>query len=172
LIYLGVKTPVFSYNRFKGADPVAQVEMASTGEVACIGTNLLDTFYQSWQATGQQIKGKHLLITQLEINPELATQLIQLSQSGWQISAYGSTFNQLSSVGVLLNDCADNALELIAQKKYGLVINIPVNIYAAHQDRTEFAIRRQAIDYHIPLVTNQKIANLLLKCLIQYGTNI
>ena len=172
LIHLGVKTPVFSYNRFKGADPVAQVEMASTGEVACIGTNLLDTFYQSWQATGQRIKGKHLLITQLEINPEQASQLIQLSQSGWQISAYGSTFKQLSRFGVLLNDCADNALELIAQKKYGLVINIPVNTYTAHQDRTEFAIRRQAIDYHIPLVTNQKIANLLLKCLIQYGTNI
>jgi len=60
--YVGVKSPQFSYNRLKGADPVAGVEMASTGEVACFGDNLNEAFYNSWLATEQQIKNKSLFI--------------------------------------------------------------------------------------------------------------
>lgn len=163
---VAVKTPVFSYNRFKGADPVAQVEMASTGEVACIGSNLLETFYQSWQTVGQKVGGKRILLTAANLDPEFIGILQQMSQANWQINAYGATFVHLDSANVKLTNCGENALESIAQNKFDLIINIPVNIYDAHQDRAEFTLRRQAIDYHIPLVTNQNIARMLLKCLL------
>ncbi|HUC20466.1 MAG TPA: ATP-grasp domain-containing protein, partial [Candidatus Polarisedimenticolaceae bacterium] len=60
--YVGVKSPQFSYNRLKGADPVAGVEMASTGEVACFGGNIQEAFYSSWLATEQRVKGKNLFL--------------------------------------------------------------------------------------------------------------
>ena len=61
--YVGVKSPQFSYNRLKGADPVAGVEMASTGEVACFGKNLEEAFYASWLATDQVVAGKSLYLS-------------------------------------------------------------------------------------------------------------
>ncbi|QQS18978.1 ATP-grasp domain-containing protein [Candidatus Saccharibacteria bacterium] len=63
LDHVGVKTPQFSYNRMKGADPVAGVEMASTGEVACFGSEIETAFYRSWLATEQRIGGKRVLIS-------------------------------------------------------------------------------------------------------------
>ena len=63
LDYVGVKTPQFSYHRLKGANPVPHVEMASTGEVACLGHDLQEAFYTSWQATEQDISGKRLLVS-------------------------------------------------------------------------------------------------------------
>jgi carbamoyl-phosphate synthase large subunit len=157
---LGVKTPVFSYNRFKGSDPVAQVEMSSTGEVACMGEDLLETFYQSWIASGLSINGQRLLIT-IDVNPEISDLLSKLK--GWNISAYGTTYQNLSHV----SDCGSSALELIKQKQFDLIINVPHNVYESHHNREEFAIRRHAIDYHIPLVTNEQLAVMLLKCLVR-----
>ncbi len=61
--YVGVKTPQFSYHRLKGADPVAHVEMASTGEVACLGNDLLEAFFLSWMATEQTIEKKKILVS-------------------------------------------------------------------------------------------------------------
>ena len=63
LDYVGVKTSQFSYNRLKGANPVAHVEMSSTGEVGCIGYDLLDAFYKSWQATEMFVKRKKVLLS-------------------------------------------------------------------------------------------------------------
>src|SRR4029078_8042580 len=63
LDYVGVKAPQFSYNRLKGADPVAHVEMASTGEVACLGENLHDAYWRSWLSTEQTVVGKRILVS-------------------------------------------------------------------------------------------------------------
>lgn len=165
---IGVKTPVFSYNRFKGADPVAQVEMSSTGEVACIGSNLSETFYQSWQAAGQVINGKRVLVTVEDNGVQQLTHLLsQLSISGWQISAYTTTFSHLSTAGIQVSNCKEEVLGLIAEQNFDLIINIPVDIYNAQQSNTEFNIRRQAIDYHTPLVTNLQVALMLLGSLLK-----
>ncbi len=63
LDYVGVKAPQFSYQRLKGADPVAHVEMASTGEVACIGENLHDAFWRAWLSSEQPIANKSILVS-------------------------------------------------------------------------------------------------------------
>ena len=165
LKHLGVKTPVFSYNRFKGCDPVAQVEMSSTGEVACIGTDLLTTFCRSWQAAGQTINGKRLLIGAHQSSLEkLAPSLTELHKQGWLISADNSTCNELKAKN-FTHSVADIP-SAIKQQQFDLVINIPENVYDSHQNQEQFTIRRQAIDYHIPLITNLQLANLILECLI------
>ncbi|MFN4174454.1 MAG: carbamoyl-phosphate synthase large subunit, partial [Parachlamydiaceae bacterium] len=63
LDYVGVKSPQFSYHRLKGSNPVAHVEMASTGEVAALGSDLFEAFLNSYLASDQEIKGKRLLLT-------------------------------------------------------------------------------------------------------------
>lgn len=167
LKHLGVKTPVFSYNRFKGCDPVAQVEMSSTGEVACIGTDLLTTFYRSWQAAGQTINGKRLLIgAPQSVLQKLATSLTKLHKQGWLISADNSTCNELNAKAKNFTHSVADIPSAIKQQQFDLVINIPENVYDSHQNQEQFTIRRQAIDYHIPLITNLQLANLILQCLI------
>lgn len=167
LSHLGVKTPVFSYNRFKGCDPVAQVEMSSTGEVACIGTDLLTTFYRSWQAAGQTINGKRLLIgAPQSALQELVPSLTKLHKQGWLISMDDSASTQLNAEAKHLANTVVNITESIKKQQFYLVINIPENVYDSHQNQEQFTIRRQAIDYHIPLITNLQLAKLILQCLI------
>ena len=52
LNHVGIKAPQFSFSRLHGADPVLSVEMASTGEVACLGTDISDALLKSIMATG------------------------------------------------------------------------------------------------------------------------
>ena len=51
LDYVAVKVPQFSYSRLKGSNPVANVEMASTGEVACIGEDMYEAYLRSLFST-------------------------------------------------------------------------------------------------------------------------
>jgi len=172
--YIGVKTPVFSYNRFKGSDPVAQVEMSSTGEVACIGDDLLKTFYRSWMATGQTItQQKILLSTSYEISKQLSVQLMNLCNNDWLIFCTDAVFCNLTTdiKHGLQHVTMDDSNELISLNQFGLVINIPDDIYSATQNTIGFKMRRAAIDYHIPLVTNLQVAKLLLASLHKQYSN-
>lgn len=167
LNHLGVKTPVFSYNRFKGCDPVAQVEMSSTGEVACIGTDLLSTFYRSWQAAGQTINGKRLLIgAPQSVLQELVPSLTKLHKQGWLVSMDDSASAQLNAEAKQLANAIVDLPKAIKKQQFDLVVNIPENVYDSHQNQEQFTIRRLAIDYHIPLITNLQLAKLILQCLI------
>lgn len=162
LTSIGVKTPVFSYNRFKGSDPVAQLEMSSTGEVACIGSNLLDTFYKSWMAADQLIKHKYILLSATAmVSSQLSNELINLSNAGWVISATHVAYTELIKLIPNLS-YVDDAEALIKSQKVGLVVNIPDDIYSPEPSSLEFKMRRSAVDYHIPLVTNLQLAKLLL----------
>ena len=101
LDYVGIKTPQFSYHRLKGANPVAHVEMASTGEVACLGENYHEAFFRSWQATEQTVKGKRLLVSvggdqKTKILPELRI----LEKQGWELYTTSGTHDFLSQNGV------------------------------------------------------------------------
>jgi carbamoyl-phosphate synthase large subunit len=170
LDYVAVKTPQFSYNRLKGADPVAGVEMASTGEVACIGTNLEEAFYTSWLATEQQISGKNILISLPDSQKhKFLTEAASLAEHGWLLKATPGTYAYLKEHGV---PCS--RLYKIAQKKQPSVataieqkaVDLVVNIPSAEADTADaYTIRRLAIDNHIPLLTNAETARLLLRCL-------
>ncbi|CAN5386127.1 carbamoyl-phosphate synthase (glutamine-hydrolyzing) large subunit [soil metagenome] len=172
LDHVGVKNPQFSYNRLKGADPVAGVEMASTGEVACFGDDIEEAFYTSWLATDQQINGKHVF---LSLPPEQKHKFVdeatRLVADGWTIYSTKGTHDYLKTQGVKttkLHKISDNkepsVLTALLKKKFDLVINVPT----LTDTTTDGAvIRRQAIDNHIPLLTNAETGKLLLRCLTE-----
>jgi len=170
LNHVGVKTPQFSYNRLKGADPVAGVEMASTGEVACFGADLEEAFYTSWLATEQQIKGKNVFISLPdEQKYKFIDEIKLLAADNWNILATEGTHKYLKQQGVpskklyKIRDKKEPSISgAIEKRKIDLMINIPSSIT---DDADAYKIRRLAIDNHIPLMTNSETGRLLLKCL-------
>lgn len=172
LDHVGVKNPQFSYNRLKGADPVAGVEMASTGEVASFGADQEEAFYLSWLATDQKIAGKNVF---LSLPPEQKHKFIdeatRLVADGWTIYSTKGTHDYLKSQGVkttslykISDKKEPSVLSALLNKKFDLVINIPT----LTDTTTDGAvIRRQAIDNHVPLLTNAETGRLLLRCLTE-----
>ena len=174
LDYVGIKTPQFSYSRLKGANPVAHVEMASTGEVACLGENLLEAFFRSWEATEQSIKGKRILVSiGGKQKAKLLPELIKLDEKGWKIYTTPGTHDYLSQKGVAtrcLFKASDgfgpNVVDAITNQEVDLIINIPRGIASSKAVTDGFRIRRLAIDHHIPLITNIQIASVFLHSLV------
>lgn len=174
LDYVGVKAPQFSYNRLKGADPVAHVEMASTGEVACLGENLYDAYWRAWLSTEQTIAGKRILVSIADAHKyKVLPYLRELEERGWEIYSTGGTHSYLSQNGVgsyfvykASEKVEPNIRTVIANRKVDLIINIPTN--RGSEAKTDgFVIRRTAIDHHIPLITNIQSAQIILPCLIE-----
>ena len=179
LDYVGVKTPQFSYSRLKGANPVAHVEMASTGEVACLGDNLNEAFYMSWLATEQSIKGNRVLMSiGGDKKMKLLPQIQKLEEMGWEIYATENTHDFLCRQGIgssFLYKASEarepNAITAIANKQVDLIINIPRTNATGNNTTDGFKIRRLAIDHHIPLITNLHVAQLFLQCLTELDAN-
>ncbi|MCH9704101.1 MAG: carbamoyl-phosphate synthase large subunit, partial [Chlamydiae bacterium] len=171
--YVGIKTPQFSYSRLKGADPVAHVEMASTGEVACLGDDLLDAFMASWMATEQRVKGKRLLVSiGGQKKRKLLPELRKLSQMGYELYATEGTCEFLQGAGLFVRRLykasagrKPNVLDAIKNKEIDLIVTIPRSNPASSVITDGFKIRRLAIDHNIPLITNLQIAQLFLSCL-------
>lgn len=171
LDWVGVKTPQFSYRRLKGADPVAHVEMASTGEVATIGDQFLEAFFTSWLSTEQTVRGKRLLVSApLEHRLKLLDPLKRLEELGWDLFATEGTHDFLTKRGIgstcvykVGEGFEPNVATLIAKQDVDLIINIPKN--NAPKLTEGFKIRRLAIDHHVPLVTNSQLAVVMLHCL-------
>ncbi|MGB4800316.1 MAG: carbamoyl-phosphate synthase (glutamine-hydrolyzing) large subunit [Candidatus Saccharimonadales bacterium] len=170
LDYVAVKTPQFSYNRMKGADPVAGVEMASTGEVACFGTEVETAFYRSWMATEQQVGGKRILISLAdEQKHKFVEETAALVRQGWEVYATPGTHDFLRENGIMTKRVykvqgsqKPNLAAAIQDHELDLMISIP-----SREETSDYAytIRRLAIDNHIPLFTNAETGRLLLRCL-------
>lgn len=174
LDYVGIKTPQFSYSRLKGANPVAHVEMASTGEVACLGENLLEAFFRSWEATEQTVRGKRILISiGGKLKVKLLDELKKLDARGWKIYTTPGTHDFLCREGVATRcvfkaseGYSPNVVDTITKQQVDLIINIPHGIASTKAATDGFRIRRLAIDHHIPLITNLQIASVFLQSLV------
>lgn len=174
LNHVGIKTPMFSYQRIKGSNPVAHVEMASTGEVACIGDNFLEAFLSSWTATEQSIKGKNLLIS---IGGDKKSQLFpylkKLDEDKWNLFTTEGTHDYLAQRGVssrfiykTSQQLEPNVTTQISSKNVDLIINLPQG-YRMNTQSDGYQIRRLAIDNQVPLITNAQLAKVILQCLAQ-----
>jgi carbamoyl-phosphate synthase large subunit len=176
LDYVGVKAPQFSYHRLKGSNPVANVEMASTGEVACLGENLYEAYLRAWLATEQSLPEKNILISIADAHKEkLLPYLKQLDEQGWVFYTTSGTHAFLSKNGVgsyFVHKTSErnepNIQSLISQRKVELIINLPTASKALDTATDGFAIRRMAVDHHIPLITNLQITLIMLQCLIDF----
>jgi len=168
---VAVKSPQFSYNRLKGADPVAGVEMASTGEVACFGNDLSEAFFASWSATEQHIDDKNIFLSlPTEQKHKFIEEAASLVEQGWHIYATPGTHNYFKKRGIkttkvhkLQENLKPNAQSLIDKKAVSIMVNIP----SADDTVDAYKIRRLAIDNHIPLMTNGETGRLLLHCLAE-----
>lgn len=170
LNYVAVKSPQFSYNRLKGADPVATVEMASTGEVACFGDNLLEAFYKSWLATDQEVVGKNICVSLPDDQKfRFAEELEDLVEAGYKLFATPGTHKFLKEKGIKSHRLSKikehktrSLADHISERKLDLVICVPT---VPDDSQDAYEIRRLTIDHHIPLITNAETGRLLLKCL-------
>ena len=174
LDYVGVKAPQFSFSRLKGSDPMLSVEMASTGEVACFGEDLHEAFLKAFLSVGYEIPKKNILLSTgpAESKAELLEGCRGLAKKGFHLYATRGTQQFLQSNGIRatilhwpLTPEKPNALDFIRERKIDLVINIPKSL-----DRREltndYEIRRAAVDFNIPLITNTQVAKLFLESIL------
>ncbi|MBN1155523.1 carbamoyl-phosphate synthase (glutamine-hydrolyzing) large subunit [candidate division KSB1 bacterium] len=173
LDYVGIKAPQFSFTRLKGSDPVLNVEMTSTGEVACLGDNFNEAFLKSLMAVGFRLPEKSILLSTgpIESKVELLDSIRKLKEMKFDLYATAGTARFLADHGVEatilhwpLDAQEPNTITYIAEKKIDLVINIPKNIEKEELDN-DYLIRRKAVDYDIPLITNLQIAKRFIETL-------
>ena len=172
LDYVGIKASQFSFSRLQGADPVLGVDMASTGEVGCIGENTSEALLKSLLAVGQRIPSKGVLLStgSPKQKADMLDAAIELHDKGYKIYATGGTHQFLSENGIPAVrvywpsqvDMQPQALELLHSHEIDLVVNIPKNLTSAELSNG-YKIRRAAIDLNIPLLTNARLASAFIR---------
>jgi carbamoyl-phosphate synthase large subunit len=173
LDHVGVKSPQFSYNRLRGVDPVSGVEMASTGEVACLGDNLYTAFYNSWMSTDKRIKGKNIFLSIADDDKhKIVDEVRDLHAAGWSIMATSGTHEYLKSYGIpsrklfkISDKREPSVVTALNKHQVSLMINIPRFQNGPHEVSDAADIRRTGIRKDIPVVTNAEIAKILMHCL-------
>jgi len=166
LDYVGVKAPQFSFTRLEGADPTLGVEMSSTGEVACLGDDFEEALLKALLSVGYRLPIRSVLLSTGTV--ETKAQFLQsarlLKEMGIRLYATQGTADFLRAnrleVDVLhwpLEGTSPNSIEYISQGKIDLVINIPKN-YQEEELHNDYLIRRTAVDFSVPLITNIQLA--------------
>ena len=171
LDYVGAKASQFSFHRLQGADPVLGVDMSSTGEVGCLGKTESEAILKSMLSVGQKIPKKNILISSGSIKSkvDLLDSVKMLEQAGYQLYATKGTNrffveNGINSQHLFWHDEGEkeNVLRYIEERKIDLVINIPKNLTKKELNRG-YTIRRSAVDFNIPLITNARLAKAFIK---------
>lgn len=171
LDYVGIKASQFSFSRLQKADPVLGVDMASTGEVGCIGDDFHDAMLKSMLSVGCRIPEKTVLFSTgpAKSKVELLEAARLLDLKGYEIYATGGSHKFLTENGVKStevywpsDDRKPNALEMIQNKEIDMVVNIPKN-FTSSELNNGYKIRRAAIDYNVPLLTNSRLASAFIQ---------
>ncbi len=165
LNYVGVKAPQFSFTRLEGADPTLGVEMASTGEVGCLGHNFEEAFLKALISVGYKLPIQSVLLStgSVESKADLLKSVRVLQKMGIEIYATRGTAKFLQQNGITatllhwpLERKSPNTIEYIQDGKIDLVVNIPKN-YQKEELTNDYMIRRAAVDYNVPLFTNKQL---------------
>jgi carbamoyl-phosphate synthase large subunit len=183
ITHVGVKVPQFSFMRLSGADPVLGVEMLSTGEVACLGENFTDALSKAMQSAEFKVppEGGSVLITVggKELKEKVVPVGRALRKMGYKIYATEHTAEALRNAGVnnvsVLRKVREvgqkpNIVDYLKGGKIDMVVNIPMPNHSgtmAEVLKDEYTIRRLAIEFNIPVVTNLELASALTKMLEQ-----
>ncbi|MBP1637685.1 MAG: carbamoyl-phosphate synthase large subunit, partial [Bacteroidetes bacterium] len=170
LDYVGIKASQFSFTRLQHADPVLSVDMTSTGEVGCIGDNFSEAILKSLLSVGYRIPKKRIMISSgtTKSKVDLLDACKMLDEKGYELYATKGTQLFLTDNGVKSTavnwpdeDGDYNVQEMIANKKFDLIINIPKDL-SRRELTNGYIIRRSAIDFNIPLVTNARLASAFI----------
>ena len=170
LDYVGIKASQFSFTRLQHADPVLSVDMTSTGEVGCIGDSFSEAILKSLLSVGYRIPQKRIMISSgtTKSKVDLLDACKLLDEKGYELYATLGTQKFLKDNGVKAiavnwpDEEGDyNIKEMIANKKFDLIINIPKDL-SRRELTNGYIIRRSAIDFNIPLVTNARLASAFI----------
>ena len=171
LDYVGIKASQFSFNRLQKADPVLGVDMASTGEVGCIGDDVSEAILKSMLAVGQRIPEKNILLSTGMAKQKVAMldAAKLLASKGYNLYATGGTHRFLEENGVSSTlvywpsetGKEPQALKMLHEKEIDMVVNIPRDLSAGELDNG-YKIRRASIDLNIPLITNARLASAFI----------
>ncbi|XP_052421114.1 carbamoyl-phosphate synthase [ammonia], mitochondrial [Carassius gibelio] len=179
--YVGIKAPMFSWPRLREADPVLRCEMASTGEVACFGPNIYSAFLKAMLSTGFKLPQKGILIgIQHSFRPNFMSTAHQLHEEGFKLYATEGTSAWLNANDVpaipvawpsheTKNTILPSISRLISEGHIDLVVNLPNNNTKFLKDN--FQIRRMAVDYEVPLITNFQVVKLFAEA-IRYSSDL
>ncbi|HPR32801.1 MAG TPA: carbamoyl-phosphate synthase large subunit, partial [Prolixibacteraceae bacterium] len=178
LDHIGVKAPQFSFHRLLNADPVLGVDMSSTGEVACLGDTYYEAILKSMLSVGFRIPKQNVLISSgpARSKLELLKSAAMLVEKGFNLYATEGTYkyfrdNNIECTRLHWPDEEDrkpNTIDFIREKKLDLVINIPKD-YTRRELSNGYRIRRNAIDYNIPLITNARVASAFIYAFCRYS---
>ena len=171
LDYVGIKASQFSFNRLQKADPVLGVDMTSTGEVGCIGSDTSCAVLKAMLSVGYRIPKKNILLStgtpKQKVEMLSAARLLQ--QKGYKLFATGGTSKFLTENGVENTQVywpsetnqQPQALDMLHKKEIDMVVNIPKNLTAGELSNG-YKIRRAAIDLNVPLITNARLASAFI----------
>ena len=177
LDYVGIKASQFSFNRLQKADPVLGVDMASTGEVGCIGDNTDTALLKSMLSVGYRIPKKTVLLSTggAKQKVEMLDAARTLVENGYELYATGGTSKYLADNGIantLVHWPSDQgqpqALDLLHDHKIDMVVNIPKDL-TTHELTNGYKIRRAAIDLNVPLITNSRLASAFIHAFCTVG---
>ena len=170
LDYVGIKASQFSFNRLQKADPVLGVDMASTGEVGCIGDDTSCAVLKAMLSVGYRIPEKNVLMSTgtLKQKVDLLQAARALKAKGYNIFATGGSSKFLTENGVEntrvywpSEEGQPQALEMLHKKEIDMVVNIPRDLTPTELENG-YKIRRAAVDLNIPLVTNARLASAFI----------
>ena len=170
LDYVGIKASQFSFNRLQKADPVLGVDMASTGEVGCIGNDTSCAILKSMLSVGYRIPRKNILLStgSAKQKVEMLDAARQLVENGFELFATSGTYKFLCDNGIPSTkvywpseEGQPQAIEMLHDKKIDMVVNIPKDLTVSELDNG-YKIRRAAIDLNIPLITNSRLASAFI----------
>lgn len=177
LDHIGVKASQFSFSRLQKADPVLGVDMSSTGEVGCIGDDYYEAVLKAMLSVGYTIPKKNILISSGPIRSklELLNSSRMLVERGYNLYATKGTHEFLKGNGIessMLHwpdeNKAPNVLDYLKNGLVDLVINIPKNLTSGEL-ANDYTIRRSAIDYNIPLITNARLASAFIYSICKHS---
>ena len=166
LDYVGIKASQFSFSRLQKADPVLGVDMSSTGEVGCLGDDFYGALLTAMLSVGYRIPEKNVLFSTgpAKSKADLLESARLLHKKGYNLFATEGSQRFLEENGVPATlvywpseGKSPNTVELLQNKQIDLVVNIPKNL-SANELKNGYNVRRSAIDYNIPLLTNTRLA--------------
>lgn len=170
LDYVGIKASQFSFNRLQKADPVLGVDMASTGEVGCLGEDSRTALIKSMLSVGHRIPKKNILLSTGDgkQKAEMLAACQMLQAHGYTLYATGGTSRYLTENGIKNNlvywpseEGHPQAIDMLHNHEIDMVVNVPKNLSSSELSNG-YKIRRAAIDLNVPLITNARLASAFI----------
>jgi len=179
--YVAIKAPMFSFVRLDKADYLLGVEMSSTGEVGCIGEDFPDALMKALESTEMVIplEGGNILVSVggKRLKEQVLPLAKKLKKLGFTIFATEDTKESLIKSGIPAVKLykvhefgmEPNIIQCLQEGMIDMVINIPLPTNVEDKFkiimRDEYQIRRTAVDYNIPVITNLQLAEAIINAI-------